>query len=1039
MAALVAGGFAQPTCPAAATTTVFVTVGSANNVDPPVVVKTVTATVLPPAQSPWSPASPALPATLTVTIDSYDPPAGGSQFTGPKPWESSPAQPTALTVVTVTVPSPGLSTPVGDSPAPSGNGVTGGQQTPTGALSGPPAFPWNPAKTGTSNCQSATPNSGSGSNTAGVTVITTTLFRTNAYPGQATPSVDSVVASFTITFPKSAATGSVPGSAWTAGAVDPGSGELFTYTITAPVATGSPSGPSNGDSVTSFTTTLYRTRAGSGQGTPVVDALVTCFTVTFPAPTGTGPIATGVPAASTVVPGGVPGGVVSGGSVGTTTRYIATMVPGPDGSLSYSIRTVVSTFTVPTAGSSPTAGSVVTTTIVRASPSNIPSDGVATVVATTLYGSSPSAGSGNQPMDPSDPSVVVFTLTVPRPSDGGPATYITVLPSVPGDIGSGDASTLAASTVTLIQTVPASGLPPLAPGGQIPTSISGSYGDPALPGASGFPASGIPGSGVPGSGVPGSGVPGSGGPGSGSPGSGVPGSGSPGSGVPASGIPGSGPGVPITITVPSGGTDPTTASGLPGGYGDSAQTGVPPFVSGPAVIVWTVTQATPVAGVPTSIAGIPTSLVGFPTSVVVLPTSLVGFPTSIAGLPTPLIGGYGSVVSPATLASSPQSTPSVVTLWPVASSIDSALPNAATKTSCSTTLTTEIVSTAVLTSTLVNVVADATTTYTFPYESLVTTVGVSTIVAATGAAGTVTVSIPTASAAVSGSVVTSSAVAVSTWQSVIVQSSVVQVFTTGVFTSVIQSGVVHKRYVNTTATAVTPVPTPICTGTTEVGNLNLDFDDVPSGPFFNPYHRFWFSKGFLVGPPPLMPFLPSSGGRLIEFVPPVLSNSSADNASGDTAQIGMGKLASSPCFQFDFFGMNLGCHADAAVPNQLCVFTFTGYRWDAGSAEEIAAVSQDAWVNACNKTADCPLTPFSAVDFTGLSSILVTLRVDGQSQVWWGDDLRVGWSKNDCATASCRQQSEPEVSQRQRGPTWYWTPSGLRVLSSSRINAHFLM
>ncbi|KAJ0166600.1 hypothetical protein CTA2_6631 [Colletotrichum tanaceti] len=713
------------------------------------------------------------------------------------------------------------------------------------------------------------------------------------------------------------------------------------------------------------------------------------------------------------------------------------MVPGPDGSLSYSIRTVVSTFAVPTAGSPPTAGSGVTTTIVPASPSNIPWDGVATVVTTTLYGSSPSAGSGNQATDPSDPTVVVFTLTVPRPSDGGPATYITVLPSAPGGIGSGDASTLAASTVTLIQTVPASGFPPSAPGGQIPTSIPGSYGDPALPGVSGFPASGIPGSGVPASGIPGSGVPASGVPGSGAPvsgipGSGVPVSGAPGSGVPASGIPGSGPGVPITVTVPSGGTDPTSVSGFPGGYGDPAQTGVPPFVSGPAVIILTVTQATPVAGVPTSIAGIPTSLVG-------VPTSLVGFPTSIAGLPTPVIGGYGSVVSPATLASFPQSTPSVVTLWPVASSMGSALPNAATKTSCSTTLTTEIVSTAVLTSTLVNVVADATTTYTFPYESLVTTVGVSTIVAATGAAGTATASTLTASAAVSGSVITSAAVAVSTWQSVIVQSSVVQVFTTGVFTSLIQPGVVHKRYVNTTATAVTPVPTPICTGTTEVGNLNLDFDDVPSGPFFNPYHRFWFSKGFLVGPPPLMPFLPSSGGRLIEFVPPVLSNSSTDNASGDTAQIGMGKLASSPCFQFDFFGMNLGCHTNATVPNQLCVFTFTGYRWDASSAEEVEAVSQDAWVNACNKTAECPLTPFSAVGFTGLSSILVTLRVDGQPQVWWGDDLRVGWSKNDCATASCRQQSEPEVPQRRGGPSWYWTPTGLRVLSSSRINAHLLM
>ncbi|GJC87394.1 hypothetical protein ColLi_10232 [Colletotrichum liriopes] len=911
MTALVAGVLAQPTCPAVAATTVFVTLDSANDAGPSVVVQTVTATVLPSPQFPWSPASPSVPATLTVTIDSYDPPAGGSQFTGPKPWESYPTQPAASTIVTATVSSPALSTSVGVPPASAGDDGTGGQQPPPGALSVPPGFPWNPTGTAITNCPSFTANPGSGSNTAGVTVITTTLLRTNAYPDQVAPSVDTVVATFTVTFPQPAATGSVPGSALTTGAVDPGSGKVFTYTVTAPAVTGIPSGPGTDGAVTSFTTTLYRTRPGSVQDTPVVDTLVTCFTVTFPSATGTGPAVTGVPTAPTAIPGDVSGGGVPGGSVGTTTRYVPTMVPGPDGSFSYSIQTVVSTFTAPTADYPPRTGSSVTTTIIPVYPSNIPSDGVATVVTTTLYASRPSGGTGNQPTDPSDPTVVVFTLTVPQPSNSLPATYTTVLPSSPGDIGTGGASTPAAFT-TITQTVPGPSFPTSAPGDNIPISIPGGYGDPVLPGAPGSPVSGIPASVGPVSG-------------------GAPPSGQTAASPPAgSGTSRGSLEAPVAVTVSPAGIDTATFSGFPGGYGDPLQTGVPPFVPGPAVTL-TVTQATPLAALPTSIADVPTSLISIPTTLV----------------PTSIIGGYGSVViaGPGTLASLPQAAPSVVTLWPVASSIISALPDAATKTSCSSTTSSEAASTT-------------------PNH-------------------------------------------------------------------------MHKRYANTTVTAVTPVPTPICTGTTEVGNLNLDFDDIPSGPFFNPYHRFWFSKGFLVGPPPLMPFLPSSGGRLIEFVPPVLSNNSVDNVSGDTAQIGMGKLASSPCFQFDFLGMNLGCHSDSAVPNQLCVFTFTGYRWDASNAKETEAVSQDAWVNACNKSADCPLTPFSAVNFTALSSILVTLHVDGRPQVWWADDLRVGWSKNDCVTASCRRQTQTEISQH-HGPTWYWTPTGLRVLSSSRINPHLL-
>ncbi|EFQ30460.1 hypothetical protein CGRA01v4_10006 [Colletotrichum graminicola] len=1002
MSALAAGVFAQPTCPAA--TTVFVTVDSANDVAPSVVVQTVTATVLPSAHSPWSPASPSIPATFTIIVD---PPTGGSQYTGPKPWESSPTQPPAFTVVTATLSSPDLGTSVGVSPA------------------------------STTSCPFATVSPGSGSDTAGVTVITTTLHRTNAYPGQVTPSVDTVVATFTVTFPQPTATGSFPGSALTTGAADPGSGELFTYTITAPAAAGPSSGPGDDLAVTSFTTTLYRTRPGSVSGTPVVDALVTCFTVTFPSPTGTGPAITGIPAVSTDVPGGSPGGVVPGGSVGTTTRYIPTMVPGPDGSLSYSIQTVVSTFTSPSANLPSTAGTGVTTTIVPAYPSDTPSGEAATVVTTTLYAPLPSVN--NQPADPSDPSVVVFTLTLPQPSAAGPVIYTTQLPSNPGNIATGGASTPAASTITVIRPAPSPGFPTPVPGSDMATSIPGGYGDPVLPGASGILTSGAPVSGIPASGGS------------------VPGSVFPSGQIPGSPSAGSGnsqdtPGAPVTVTISPGGVGATPSSNFPGGYGDPAQTELPPFIPGSAVTL-TVSQATPVAG--------------GPTSVTVVPTSLVGVPTSVVGVPTSLLGGYDSVVvvDPGTLASLPQASPSVVTLWPVVPGIDSALPGAATTTSCSSTLSSEIVSTALLTSTLVNVVSDATTTYTFPYESLVTTVdavaptgAASTIVGSASVTGSAVVSTvvsavtsvivsPVTSAVVSpvispitSAVISSvtSAVGLSTWQSVIVQSSVIQVFTTGVFTSLVQPTAIHKRYLNTTATAVTPVPTPICTGTTEVGNLNLDFDDVPSGPFFNPYHRFWFSKGFLVGPPPLMPFIPSSGGHLLEFVPPVLSNSSANGISGDTAQIGMGKLASSPCFQFDFLGMNLGCYSDSAVPNQLCVFTFTGYRWDASQAKETEAASQEAWVNACNKSSDCPLTSFSALGFTGLSSILVTLNISGRPQVWWADDLRVGWTKNDCVTASCRRQTQPEASQLHGGPTWFWTPSGLRILSSSRINPHLL-
>ncbi|KAI8303764.1 hypothetical protein K4K61_006733 [Colletotrichum sp. SAR11_59] len=346
-------------------------------------------------------------------------------------------------------------------------------------------------------------------------------------------------------------------------------------------------------------------------------------------------------------------------------------------------------------------------------------------------------------------------------------------------------------------------------------------------------------------------------------------------------------------------------------------------------------------------------------------------------------------------------------------------------------------SSSLLTSTLVNVISEATTTYSFPFESLVTSISVITVSPADpgNAAGG---SPPSASASTSASISASAsastvvASAGGNIQSSLVLSTLVQVITT---TPTATAGAALDRRAfqkRQNATAPILAATPMCTGTTEVGTLSLDFDDLSVGPVYNPYHRFWFSKGFLVGPPPSDPYLPSSGGRLVEFVPPMLSNTTG--FSGDTAQIGMGKTASSPCFQFDFYGMNLGC--DSRIAGQLCEFTFTGYQWNATQSNETEFASQTAWVPSCPAMKECPLTVFKATGFSGLSSITITLRVDGQPRTWWADDLLVGWSKNDCESAACRQQTGVDAVTTDNGPVWYWTSLGMRLLKPSRVTKH---
>ncbi|KAH0439236.1 hypothetical protein CcaCcLH18_03031 [Colletotrichum camelliae] len=874
-----------------------------------------------------------LPPT-TITIDAYTPPAGGSQYTGPKPWESGPI--IMSTVYVAPTPDSSIASIPGNIDGnPPATTLPGGQVTP-GAPGGngqgtrtvytfpagqtPPSFPWNPT--------------------------------------------------------------------------DPGT---------------------NSDGVVVFSTTLYHTRPGSG-GTPTVDSLVTCFTVTFPSGADSGT---------------TPGAPVGGGSVSTV--VVPTMVPGPDGSLSYSLQTLLSTFP-PGAGNGVPPATVVTTTYTMPADAQDPTAGTPVIATLTLTFPQPPATDGSQP--PAAPGV-------PGSSPSGPST-ITVIqpPGAPGSAPSGP------STVTVIQPP---GVPGSAPSG--PATVTVIQPSPSSPGVSG-PAVPVGPSTIT-----------------------VfqPSASSPAGSIvtvfmtsdtpPAGGFPG-GPGISQSDSIPGGYGDSSPSAGLasavtvtlPAGSGsgsgsDSASQG--PGGASP------VTVTVPAGSGSDSGTGSQDPAGAAPVTVTV----------PAGSVPGSILGGYSDPAQ-ATASPGPLGSPSVVTLWPTAqtdaaapaastaaatdaaTAVGSAQPGAASTSSCTSTLTPQPMPTAissmepsstetsssVLTSTLVNVISEATTTYSFPFESLVTSISVITVSPAdpgNAAGGSPPSASTSASASASASVVVSASTVASTVvssagdnvQSSLLLSTLVQVITT---TPTATAGAALERRAFQNATAPISAATPMCTGTTEVGTLSLDFDDLSVGPVYNPYHRFWFSKGFLVGPPPSDPYLPSSGGRLVEFVPPMLSNTTG--FSGDTAQIGMGKTASSPCFQFDFYGMNLGC--DSRIAGQLCEFTFTGYQWDAAQSNETEFASQTAWVPSCPAMKECPLTVFKATGFSGLSSITITLRVDGQPRTWWADDLLVGWSKNDCESAACRQQTGVDVMTIENGPVWYWTSLGMRLLKPSRVSKH---
>ncbi|RGP74225.1 hypothetical protein FSPOR_1920 [Fusarium sporotrichioides] len=246
---------------------------------------------------------------------------------------------------------------------------------------------------------------------------------------------------------------------------------------------------------------------------------------------------------------------------------------------------------------------------------------------------------------------------------------------------------------------------------------------------------------------------------------------------------------------------------------------------------------------------------------------------------------------------------------------------------------------------------------------------------------------------------------------------------------------------STATTSEASSPT-VCPAGGSIGNTTIDFDNSKPGPLFNPVEDIWFSGGFLIAPPTSQqpqPYIPSSGGQLVEFVPPALSNTTT-TISGDVAQIGVGSHASSPCFRFDFFGANLGC--DARGDEKWCEFDISAYRWnETSSTEESIAWSETKQVPACPKFSEggYQLTRIDLDGYKDLSSILITLRVSSNLRVWWGDDFRVGWSDNSCIAASCRANSPSQFVKREtvisalRQGVYRWTPHELKRLDDSLV------
>lgn len=212
-----------------------------------------------------------------------------------------------------------------------------------------------------------------------------------------------------------------------------------------------------------------------------------------------------------------------------------------------------------------------------------------------------------------------------------------------------------------------------------------------------------------------------------------------------------------------------------------------------------------------------------------------------------------------------------------------------------------------------------------------------------------------------------------------------------------------------------PSGTPSTCG--EHGNFTLDFDTLPNfvpnnqnstditqaPPVPNPYHHLIFSDGYVYGPSPKVPYVPSSQPKLAVFLANAGGVTARPRSSTmESGEVGDGPYESASAFWFDAYSAFFGCDSPDG-----CTMVFTGYTYSADAKDEVPSYSQNATIPACptltSGNASCQL---QRVDFPrafrGLSGLRMQAFSGNEERMFFLDDLALGWTNNDCEAGMAR-------------------------------------
>ncbi|RMZ10563.1 hypothetical protein D0860_03792 [Hortaea werneckii] len=205
------------------------------------------------------------------------------------------------------------------------------------------------------------------------------------------------------------------------------------------------------------------------------------------------------------------------------------------------------------------------------------------------------------------------------------------------------------------------------------------------------------------------------------------------------------------------------------------------------------------------------------------------------------------------------------------------------------------------------------------------------------------------------------------------------------------------------------------------GNFTLNFDTLPNfvpnnqnstditqaPPVPNPYHHLVFSDGYVYGPSPKIPYVPSSRPKLAVF----LANASGITArprssTMESGEVGDGPYESASAFWFNAYSAFFGCDSPDG-----CTMVFTGYTYSADAKDEVPSYSQNATIPACptlnSGNASCQLQRVDfPTAFRGLSGLRMQAFSGNEERMFFLDDLALGWASNNCEAGMARLEHQ---------------------------------